>query len=90
MTRSSSSGLVAADPEIERTTLRNLRARIRQQGKGLGLNLDEAHSKNMAEPQRTMFEYVKLSLIRVESSIVKPIVATNNFEIKLNIIQMVQ
>ena len=37
-----------------------------------------------------MFKHVKPSLIRVQSSTVRPIVAANNFEIKLNIIQMVQ
>ena len=37
-----------------------------------------------------MFEYVKLSLTRVELSIVRLIVVANNYEIKLNIIQMVQ
>ena len=44
----------------------------------------------MAEPQRTMFEYAKPFLTRVESSIVRPTIAANIFEIKPNIIQMVQ
>ena len=51
------SSLVAVDLEIERTTLRNLKARIRQQVEELGLNLDEVKSKNMAEPQRTISKY---------------------------------
>ena len=37
-----------------------------------------------------MSEYAKPSLTGVESSVVKSIVMVNNFEIKLNIIQMVQ
>ena len=37
-----------------------------------------------------MSEFVKPSLTRIESSIVRPIVTANNFEIKPNIIQMVQ
>ena len=61
MTRSNPFGLVAVDPKIERTTLRNLRAKIRQQAEELGLNLDDVQSKNVAKPQRTMSEYVKLS-----------------------------
>ena len=37
-----------------------------------------------------MFEYARLSLTKIESNIVKPTVAANNFEIKPNIIQMVE
>ena len=44
----------------------------------------------MAEPQRTMSKYAKPPLTRVESSIVRLNVIVNNFEIKPNIIQMVQ
>ena len=47
MTRSNPSGLVVEDPEIERIALRNLRARIRQRVKELGLDLDEKQSENM-------------------------------------------
>ena len=89
MTRSNLFGSIVVDPEIERTTLKNLRARIRHQVEELGLNLDEVQSENMAELQRTMSEYVKSSLIGVELSIVRLTVAANNFKIKPNIIQMV-
>ena len=37
-----------------------------------------------------MSKYAKPSLIAEESSIVRPTIAVNNFEIKLNIFQMVQ
>ena len=50
MTRSNPSGLVAEDPEIERTTLRNLRVKIRQRAEELGLDLDNIQSENMVEP----------------------------------------
>ena len=50
MTRSNLSNLVIANPGIERTAVRNLKARIRQQAKDLGLNLDEVQYENMAEP----------------------------------------
>ena len=86
MTRSNPSSLVATDPEIIRIALRNLRARIRQQAEELGLNLDEVRSENIVKPQKKMSEYVKPSLIGVESSIVKLTVMANNFKIKLNII----
>ena len=51
MTNNNSSSLVAVDPKIEKTALKNLRARVRQQAEELGLNLDKVHSENMAEPQ---------------------------------------
>ena len=44
----------------------------------------------MVKPQRTMYEYAKPSLTRTKSSIAKPTIVANNFEIKPNIIQMVQ
>ena len=44
----------------------------------------------MVEPQRTMFSYARPNMSGTKSSIVRPAVAANNFEIKPNIIQMVQ
>ena len=38
----------------------------------------------------TMSDYARPNLMGAESSILRPIVTANNFEIKLNIIQMVQ
>ena len=89
MIRSNPFGLLAEDPEIEWTALRNLSVRIRQKVAELGVKLDNVQFENMVEPQKMMSEYAKPSLIRAESSIVRLIVMANNFEIKLNIIQMV-
>ena len=41
----------------------------------------------MAENQRLRLDYARPSLIGIESSIMRPAVAVNNFEIKPNIIQ---
>ena len=38
----------------------------------------------------TMYDYPKPSLIGTESSIVRPAIAENNFELKPNTIQMIQ
>ena len=89
MTRSNPSKFFAKDLEIKQIAVQNLRARIRQRAIELGIELEDVQSKNMVEPQRTMSEYVKPSLIEVESSIVRSTVAANNFEIKPNIISMV-
>ena len=43
----------------------------------------------MVEQQRIMLDYAGMLLDGAVSSIIKPTVATNNFEIKPNIIQMV-
>ena len=56
----------------------------------LGLDLKDAQSENMAEPQQIMFEYVRPSLNKIDFSVVRLTVAVNNFEIKPNIIQMEQ
>ena len=90
MTRSNPFKLFAEDPEFEHTTLQNLRVRIRQIAEELGVDLEDTQLENMVEPHRMMFKYTRLSLTGIELSIVKPNVMANNFEIKLNIIQMVQ
>ena len=41
--------LFVEDPEIEQIALRNLRIKIRQRVKALGLDLKDTQSKNMAE-----------------------------------------
>ena len=40
MTRNNSSKLVVGNPKIERTTLQNLRARLKQKAKKLNLELE--------------------------------------------------
>ncbi|KAK5811227.1 hypothetical protein PVK06_026551 [Gossypium arboreum] len=47
-----------------------------------------AANQNPAPP--TMYDYAKPSLIGTESSIVRPAIATNNFELEPNTIQMIQ
>ena len=49
MTRSNPFELFVEDPKIEWTTLHNLRTRIRQIAKALGLDLEGAQSENMVE-----------------------------------------
>ena len=88
MTRNNLSELVARDLEIERTAFQNLRARIKQRVEELKLKLKVDQPKAIAKPQRTISEYVRSFLIGIGSNIVGLHVATNNFEIKLNIIQM--
>ena len=90
MTKSNSSKLFAEDPEIEQIALQNLKVRIRQRAEELGVELENVQSKNMVEPQKTVSEYAKPSLVRVKSSIVRPTIVANNFKIKANIIQIVQ
>ena len=52
----------------------------------LELEFEVDQVDNMEKPQRTMFKYARLSLIGIESSIVRPIVTANHFEIKMSII----
>ena len=86
MTRSSTSELIPEDPEIERTVLRLLRENRRQHL----ANSTQNQFANMEDQTRTMSDYAKPSLTGTQSSITRPAVAANNFEIKPNIIQMVQ
>ncbi|KAK8924214.1 hypothetical protein KSP39_PZI019126 [Platanthera zijinensis] len=100
MTRGTPSDLtLGLDPEIERTFHRRLRS-LNQE---LVLNLEEsvgtAHVHEMAAeqqqmpevvPQRTMSYYARPNLDDTGSSIVRPPIANNNFEIKSSIIQMIQ
>ena len=90
MTRSNPFKFFAEDIEIERITLQNLRTEIRERVEALGLDLEDTQSKNMVESHRTMFKCLRPSMTRMEFSIFKTIIVANNFEIKPNIIQMVQ
>src|SRR5262249_18195786 len=82
MTRSSSSILVEPDPEIERTLHQKRTEHQRVPS--------EESTIEMAEAQKTMMDYAKPSFDGTNSSIVRPTVATNTFEIKPAIIQMIQ
>src|SRR5262249_49393215 len=82
MTRSSGSILVEPDPEIERTLHQR---RVEHQR----VPSEESTTK-MAEPQWTMMDYAKPSFDGTNSSITRPVVAANTFEIKPAVIQMIQ
>jgi len=49
-----------------------------------------ANPVNQNPTPRTMYDYAKPNLAGVESSIIRPVIAANNFELKLNTIQMIQ
>ena len=50
MTRSNSSEFFVEDPKIEWTIIQNLRDRIKQRAKELGVDLEDVQSKNITEP----------------------------------------
>src|SRR5262249_32379838 len=82
MTRSSGSILIEPDPEIERT-LHQRRTKHQRVP-------SEESTTEMAEAQRMMMDYAKPSFDRTNSSIARPTVAANTFEIKPAIIQIIQ
>src|SRR5262249_45777508 len=82
MIRSSGSILVELDPEIERTLYQRRTEHQRVPS--------EESTTEMVEEQRTMMDYVKPSFDGMSSSITRPVVATNTFEIKPTIIQIIQ
>ncbi|KAK5824743.1 hypothetical protein PVK06_019527 [Gossypium arboreum] len=55
-----------------------------------GNQLPPAIAVNQNPAPRTMYDYVRPSLTGTESSIVRPVVAANTFELKPNTIQMIQ
>ena len=97
MTKGNSSELIQEDPEIDRT-LQNFRHTQRQRAESYRIRQSEME-QNMGEEiqaaaaarqPRTMSDYARPNLMGTESSILRPTVAANNFEIKPNVIQMVQ
>src|SRR5215471_4869186 len=82
MTRSSGSILVEPNPEIERTLHQRRTEHQRVPS--------EESTTEMAEAQRMMMDYAKPSFDGTNSSIARPMVIVNAFEIKLAIIQMIQ
>ncbi|KAA3488572.1 RING-H2 finger protein ATL63 [Gossypium australe] len=103
MTRRNPKGPLAYDSDIEATTRRN-RREIRQtinyteEEREDKSNPTEGMDENNPPPQdvgennapRTMYDYAKPHLIGAESSIVRPAITANNFELKPNTIQMIQ
>src|SRR5262249_13322268 len=82
MTRSLCSILVEPDPEIERTLHQSHTEHQRVPS--------EESTIEMAEAHWTMMDYAKPSFDGTNSSIARPMVAANTFEIKPAIIQMIQ
>ncbi|KAA3465599.1 Retrotransposon gag protein [Gossypium australe] len=103
MTRRNPRGPLVYDSEIE-ATVRRTRREIRRalnyieedQGgrsnhtEGMGENNPPPHDVGENNTPHTMFDYAKPHLTGAESSIVRPAIAANNFELKPNTIQMIQ
>ena len=89
MTRSEEGALVVFDPEIERT----LHQRQRELGTADSQEStaeSQERTVEMEQPPRTMMYYARPSCSGADSSITRPAVAANNFEIKPAVIQMIQ
>ncbi|KAK5772178.1 hypothetical protein PVK06_048454 [Gossypium arboreum] len=63
---------------------------IEEMAKNQGNRLPPASKVNQNLAPRTMYDYAKPSLTGTKSSIVRPTVAANTFELKPNTIQMIQ
>ena len=79
ITRSEGKDLEKFDSEIERT--------LRQRQKRLD---NQESTARMAQQPQTMMDYTRPLCSGADSSITRPAVAVNNFEIKPAIIQMIQ
>lgn len=90
MTRGNSSRLVEEDPKIKQPLLRRLRIIVLRKTELLELSVEIEQLEAMALPQRSISNCARPILDGVNLSIVWPPIATNNFELKLNFIQMVQ
>ena len=90
MTRNNLTELVEPNPKIKRIAVLRLREELRQREEELDIQFEQEQQVIMAEQQRTMFDYARPDMSGTESSIVRLAVAAKNFEIKPNIIQMVQ
>ena len=96
MTRSTSGELIQEDPETERTINRIRRTRAKEVVvQGLQeLGEEEVQSNPQPQPttdeeHRIISDYARPSLAGTESSVLRLPVATNNFQIKPNTIQIV-
>jgi len=103
MTKRNPKGPLVYDSDIKATARRNRREIRRalnyieeeQEGRSNpteGMNENNPPPQDVAENNapRTMYDYSKPHLTGAESSIVRPAIAANNFELKPNIIQMIQ
>ncbi|CAL1370173.1 unnamed protein product [Linum trigynum] len=82
MTRNHPRGLVDLDPEIERT-LRQRRRKQQEQPH----TMEEEHTE---VNNRTLSYYARPTLDETHSSIRRPNIEANNFEIKTGMLQMIQ
>ncbi|KAA3465781.1 RING-H2 finger protein ATL63 [Gossypium australe] len=103
ITRRNPTGPLIYDSDIEGTIRRN-RREIRQslnyieEEQVVDTNTTEEMVENNPLPPeaaehhapRTMYDYAKPNLTGIESSIIRPAIAANNFELKPNTIQMIQ
>ena len=85
MQRSCLEGELIFDPEIEHT-LRHLRRERKENEEDLASNMAEENNQN----RRAMKDYLAPSLDGCASSIVRPPVQANNFELKTSLIQFIQ
>jgi len=103
MTRRNPTGPLLYDSDIEGTVRRNRREIRRSlnyidEEQEAEIHTTEEMAENNPPPPemaehhapRTMYDYAKPSLTGTESSIVRPTIAANNFELKPNTIQMIQ
>ena len=58
--------------------------------KNQGNQLPPAIAANQNPAPRTIYDYAKPNLTGTDSSIVRPTIVANNFELKPNTIQMIQ
>ncbi|KAA3460523.1 retrotransposon gag protein [Gossypium australe] len=103
MTRRNPTGPLLYDSDVEGTIRRNRREIRRSlnyinEEQEAEINTTKVMAENNPPPPemaehhapRTMYDYAKPSLTGTESSIVRPTIAANNFELKPNTIQMIQ
>ena len=93
MRRSGAADLPNYDPEIERT-LQRIRRGLREMALNANQNQEEGNvlNVNVEAPnnERPLFEYARPQVTGLHSSIRRPTVQANTFEIKPAIIQMIQ
>ncbi|KAA3483470.1 RING-H2 finger protein ATL63 [Gossypium australe] len=103
MTRRNPRGPLTFDSQIKATARRNHRETRRaldytereeenrdNPTEGMDENNPRTHDVGENNAPHTMFDYAKPHLTGAESSIIRPTISANNFELKPNTIQMIQ
>lgn len=97
MTQGNNSGLLEENPEIERYLYQRQQTHeVHQEPTQTALfeqevNIEiETQTAKQNKQQRTLFDYTRLGVLGTQSSIVRPVVQAKNFELKLQLVQMVQ